>query len=530
MLPARLAEWQGRATRTPVLDLLLFEGHARLSHFEDALEPASRLAALYPGDGDLARRVLSLQRSLASLDPGAGAAAAALVARTTPALVDPAPLWTELGEMEYERGRPDLAKDAWRHILDRSPRDPERISQLATVLWDYGEMDDALATIEDARRRLSRPSLLAFEAGVLHEEKAAIEPAVREYLNAGLPEESECFCSAFERDQRALRRLSQLIGRERVRGIVEARIAALQPGVTPDEETLVTFYPLTTIRMPDAGLDWTADDWIDTMDHPVDPVAQAQRKDDRERWRATMREGQQRLAGALLARTKVLVAAASRSRVPRRRRALESALARGSADARGRGRAHDRGDGETRGARHHGRGSDYSREMALARYLFEKGRRVEADEAWKSIASRVGTLPEGAPRMRAEAERSGVPRALRRVLRQPRPNGSASSRATRGASESWKTSSPSSRASAVLPRGGASSSRPSRAPPKVTARPSSSVSRARLWRRASWPRPSAPPRVCSLARRPTTAGGSRPCTSSPGSRCAATRRAISAGS
>ncbi len=405
VLPARLAEWQGRATRTPVLDLLLFEGHARLSHFEDALDPASRLAALYPGDGDLARRVLSLQRSLASLDPGAGAAAAALVARTTPALVDPAPLWTELGEMEYERGRPDLAKDAWRHILDRSPRDPERISQLATVLWDYGEMDDALATIEDARRRLSRPSLLAFEAGVLHEEKAAIEPAVREYLNAGLPDESECFCSAFERDQRALRRLSQLIGRERVRGIVEARIAALQPGVTPDEETLVAFYPLTTIRMPDAGLDWTTDDWIDAMDHPVDPVARTQRKDDRERWRATMREGQQRLAGALLARTKVLVAAASRpaflDAVERWSQPLLEAqptredevalttavMARRAALA---STVEDR----------------ITREMALARYLFEKGRRAEADEAWKSIASRVGTLPEGAPRMRAEAERA----------------------------------------------------------------------------------------------------------------------------
>ena len=406
LLSARLAQWEALPARSPVEELLLFEGHARLSQFEQAVKPAARLAALYPGDGALAGRVLSLHRSLSALDPAQAALAATLVARTAPALVEPAALWTELGELEQEAGRPDRAKDAWRHILDRSPRDPERIGELATVLWDYDHVDEALATIEAGRERLGRRGLLAFEAGVLREEKLDIDGAVREYLAAGLPDESECFCSAFENDQRSLRRLSQLLGRERVRGVLDRRIAGLAPGTKEDEETLVAFFPLATLRMPDADLDWTADDWIDAMDHPVDPLAREKRKDDRERWRAAMREGQGRIAAALLGRTRALVDAATRpgflDAVERwTRPLLEAQPTRAdeielTAAVLGR-RAALAATPEDR----------VTREIARASYLFANGRRAEADAAWQAVASRVATLPEGAPRMRAEAERAG---------------------------------------------------------------------------------------------------------------------------
>ena len=45
--------------------------------------------------------------------------------------------------------------------------------EVATVLWDYGYMKEALLVIEQARRRLARPHLLAFEAGVLPGERKA---------------------------------------------------------------------------------------------------------------------------------------------------------------------------------------------------------------------------------------------------------------------------------------------------------------------------------------------------------------------
>jgi predicted Zn-dependent protease len=405
-LAASLASWEARPQRTPVDELLIFEGRARLSQFEKAQGAAARLAALYPGDGVLARRVLSLERSLSALDPAQAAAAAALVARTAPALADPAPLWTELGELEHDAGRPDRAKQAWRHVLERSPRDPQRVGELATLLWDYGELDDALATIEDARRRLARPGLLAFEAGVLREEKRDLDGAIREYLQAGLPEEEgDCFCSAFERDQRSLRRLAQLVGRERVRRTLLARLTALQPGVAADEDTLVAFYPLATIRMPDADLDWTVDDWIDALDHPVDPVAREERRDARESWREATRDGQAKVAAALLSRTRALVAAGTRpgflDAVERWTRPLleaqptrtDEVTLRAEVMAR---RAVLAATPEER----------VTREIARAGYLFANGRRTEADAAWKAVSERVATLPEGAPRMRAESQRA----------------------------------------------------------------------------------------------------------------------------
>ena len=42
----------------------MFAWCLRVLHFEEAVAPATRLAATYPGDGELAERVLSLQRSL----------------------------------------------------------------------------------------------------------------------------------------------------------------------------------------------------------------------------------------------------------------------------------------------------------------------------------------------------------------------------------------------------------------------------------------------------------------------------------
>jgi hypothetical protein len=48
-----------------------------------------------------------------------------------------------------------------------------------------------------------------------------------------------------------------------------------------------------------------------------------------------------------------------------------------------------------------------AREVQRARYLAENGRRGESDALWKELTSRIASLPEGAARMRAEAERAG---------------------------------------------------------------------------------------------------------------------------
>src|SRR4029079_9447990 len=211
-LEAQLQALEKAGPSTPVQDLVLFEGWSRLSQFERAAPFADRLAAAYPGDGDLALRVLSLHRSLAGLDTAHAKPAREVVVRTAPALVDPNPLWTQLGELEHERGRPEAGLADWQHILERDPRNPERISELATLLSDYGHMAEALRVVEDGRRRIGRPRFFAFETGVLREEVKDAHGAIDEYLAALWPEDGAC-CD-FESDQRSLRRLAQLMGRE----------------------------------------------------------------------------------------------------------------------------------------------------------------------------------------------------------------------------------------------------------------------------------------------------------------------------
>jgi len=78
-----------------------------------------------------------------------------------------------------------------------------------TLFWDSG------VEIIPGSLAADRVSF-AFETGVLREEVKDIHGAVDEYLAALWPEGTDC-CRFFEGDQRSLRRLAQLLGRERVR-------------------------------------------------------------------------------------------------------------------------------------------------------------------------------------------------------------------------------------------------------------------------------------------------------------------------
>jgi predicted Zn-dependent protease len=410
-LERRLGEWEALPAKTPVHDRLLMEGWARLSRFERAADPALRLLAAYPGDGALAARGLSLLRSLSALAPDRADPARALVARTAPALEDPGPLWVELGELEEERGRPEAAREAWQHLLDREPRSPERILELATVLWDYGYSREALAVLEDARRRLARPTLHAFEAGVLREEQRDIDGAVREYLASAAPE-GDCFCSSFESDQRALRRLSQLLGRDRPRADVERRIASFGPGIAADERALVSLLPLAGITMPDTSYDWTSDDWIDAMDLPNDPRGRDEREAAREDWRPRARAGMAAVALALRTRALQMIPQATEVAFLDALEPWRPSLVERDAEAAG-----DWQDAilARRAALAPTPEERVAREVERARFLLEAGRLAQADRVWTALAARVDALPEGGARLRAEADRAAYVERARGV-------------------------------------------------------------------------------------------------------------------
>lgn len=403
-LEGRLAALEARADRTPVEDQLLFEGWARLSRFEKAVAAADRLAAAYPGDGDLARRVLSLHRSLNGLETSHAAPARALVARTAPALMDAAPLWTELGELEEERGHPAAAMETWKHVLGRDPRNPDRIAELATLLWDYHHDREALAVVEEGRKALGRPRFFAFETGVLRENVKDLDGAIREYLEALRPEREDGFGAWYERDQRSLRRLAQLLSRDRVYRRVERRILDLRPGVAEDEHAFAAFLPLATLETPTPGLAFDSDDWMDAMDLPNDPVGRQARDARRDANRPAEHEAVARLGDLLLEKSREMVASAkargfldaveswSRSLVEARWQPDRVVAYRDRIMAR---RAQLAATEEDR----------IHLETERARYLADHGRSADADALWTALDARIAGLPAGSVKLRAEAGR-----------------------------------------------------------------------------------------------------------------------------
>ncbi len=404
-LEARLGALEAKPDRTPVEDLLLFEGWSRLSRFERAMAPGDRLAASYPGDGDLAHRVLSLHRSLNGLETSHAGPALALVARTAPALEDPSGLWTELGELEEDRGRPQAAMEIWKHLADGEARNPQRISEWSTLLWDYHHDKEALAVVEEGRQRLNRPKFFAFETGVLRENLKDLDGAVREYLNALRPEEANGF-EWFEQDQRSLRRLAQLLARERVYRLVEARIKGLKPGVAEDERALAGYYPLAGIEPPVPGFDFDADAWIDGMDLPNDPVGRAQRADRKVAERPKEYDAVKRIGDLLLEKTRDMAPKATVVEFVNAADTWSQRLieARWTPD---QVITFQSGLMARRAALSPSDEDRIQKEMARADFLSGKGRAAEADAVWASLDARIGALPEGTVRLKAEAGRAG---------------------------------------------------------------------------------------------------------------------------
>jgi hypothetical protein len=404
-LEAKLIALDHAPARTPVDDLILTEGWSRLSQFEKAADAASRLSAAYPGDPGVAHQALQIHRSLAGLDLSHEGPAKTVVDRATPALMDPNPFITELGELYEETGRPEMALSVWKGLLARDPRQEARIKETATLLWDYGHMKEALDTVETGRRELNRPRMLAFEAGVLREEVRDVDGAIREYLDAVRPEADAdaCYCSGFENDQRSLRRLAQWMGRERVLRRVLGTIDGLRAGNEADEKTLLALWPLGSISAPTPGLEWDADSWIDALDQPNDPVGREEREGKRQTARGDEYAGIARVAVALVNRATAMTPAATNAKFLS---ALESAAASYRAGSFADAHARDRFFTSivARQAELAPTAEERLRlEIDLAQRLAGGGRVPEANTLWNTLRARIEALPDSAAKIKALA-------------------------------------------------------------------------------------------------------------------------------
>jgi len=307
-LEAFLLGLEGLEPKSPVELRLLVDGWVRLSRFEKAVPEADALTALYPGDAACASDALTLHRSLSGLDPKHAGQAERVVSNAIPAQEEPLPLLVSLGEMWQDLDRSEPAGRAWRRALDLSPRDPARILEIATAFWDYGRMGEALEVIEAARKRLDRPRLHSFEAGVLREEAKDLPGALGEYLDTvGGERTSQGGTEWNGGDWRAQTRLSLLMGRRRPLQELLARVDALKPGVAADEESLV---PFLTILSGSSGPDGeeTEDDWEAA---PDDPVGRERRAEARRAAAPSVKKGIAALGSDVLAKTKEMLAKAS---------------------------------------------------------------------------------------------------------------------------------------------------------------------------------------------------------------------------
>jgi hypothetical protein len=410
-LEGKLKTIEAQTQKTPVDDLILSEGWSRLSRFENAAAASDRLSTAYPGDEAMASRTLTLYRSLIGLGHDYTKAARALVARTAPTIENPYGLWTELGEMEEELGRPASAMDAWRHIIEREPRSLARITDYATLLWDYNHDREALNAIEDGRKRTGKPNALAFEAGVLWENLRNINRAIEEYLAALRPSGDPG--EYHQSDQRALTRIAQLLPRQRVFDIVDTDIQRLKPGLADSEKRLLGYLPLT---LESAGRLREGDDWIDYENSPNDPVGRDMAAQKREDARPAVEGTMRRVTDLILAKAESMASKATGTEFLE---ACQTWMDRGVRDNWKPDRLVSfTNTSMARRAELASSAEERVRiEIERADFLASSGRGDDSDAVWSMIETLLAQLPDGVEKMKLEVarasflERSGGPEA-----------------------------------------------------------------------------------------------------------------------
>lgn len=385
----RLEEVPGK---TPVEDLLLLDGWARLSRFERAVPFAEALCAAYPGSATHAAPAIALERSLSAFSSDRAAAAERIAVRAAAAAPDPSPFLTPIGEMWQDLERPEPAGEAFRKVLASSPRNPDTILEVATAFWDYGRFAEAWQVLDEGRKRLGRPELHAFEAGVLKEELRDRDGALAEYVAA--------LSGDWDAGGRARRRLARLAGRAVVRDLLLARIDRLAPGEPGDEAAFASYLPLATLSPAETS------EWDDWMDLPRDPVGRAARAERRETARPSEETGAAAIGAAIWRKAREMTPRASSPQLLAALRTWSSSVA----DARWAG-----AEGATtleglllerEAALLPSEEARIPKEAARIDWLLARGRAEEAMAAWARLLPRVEALPDGATKIRALATRA----------------------------------------------------------------------------------------------------------------------------
>ena len=160
---------------------MIAEGEIWRGHFETAAPVMLAIETSFPADRGIGSRTAAIYRSIGKIETGIGVEEKVTLADPRDHLA-----LTRLGEMEAERGRFDRATADWNKLAEIDPSKADAYLEASTVFWDYYRYDDALRLINDARTRLAKPALFAYEAGAIRENQRAYDFAAREYARGAM--------------------------------------------------------------------------------------------------------------------------------------------------------------------------------------------------------------------------------------------------------------------------------------------------------------------------------------------------------
>ncbi len=211
--------------QTAVTGRFVGEAEIWLCQFESA-EPRLRARAeACPGCRDTAERAAALERSLGNFE-----AASAIEQKLNQFDPRDTATLTRLGEIRADREDFARARPWWNRIAEIESGKPDGYLEAATVFWDYFLYDDALAQISSGRKRLAKPSLYAYEAGAIYENKREYGRAIDEYARGAAAGGDEA--------QRERGRLITLARRPAHRAAIENLTAKLAGGTNPEPGAL----------------------------------------------------------------------------------------------------------------------------------------------------------------------------------------------------------------------------------------------------------------------------------------------------
>jgi len=183
---------------------------AWLSNYEEAIDAYRELNRLYPNSPEFAERLVSFTRSFGQHNQRFLEESAAISHALADAAPSVAAYRTRAGEIQAELGDYNKARGEWEQLIPLASGDDEAYLDTATLYWDYFQYDDAQRTIKTLRRQMDDPTLYAFQAAVILEDKHQPREALSEYIKALA--NSEYYDSDVVRARRRLVTLSRKPG------------------------------------------------------------------------------------------------------------------------------------------------------------------------------------------------------------------------------------------------------------------------------------------------------------------------------